>query len=330
MGSRCVYADIKTTIKDTMNLIKTAVPVEIKLNEAEVGDTIRVMYVEQNDPEIPDSSATEIMYTGVVHRLTTNGKHVGAPIIRLRNFNEGRWGHANGYTELSLATAHTLPPATVTLLNRPEKPFKLANREYYVTKLNSFSSTVHRITVKGFEAVQTYTYNFYEGYWTEHTEQITTEELVEIILGKSPGNKILTNPPIFRTVLGTEYVAETRDPNKALTIRFNFETEWETFEGVDPQEVLTGTGPWHYPKVYVNPRQAIIDRAKSMGVLPGNIYGCFGREKYGVDAEGYTLYSSLNGCAGERQYELHRIQQDPMLILEGIEKGYLVLERTAE
>lgn len=291
-----------------------ATPKDIEMDEVEVGDIIRVTYVEPNDPENPDSSATEITIKGKVERISATG----APMIRLRSQNSNR-NHTSG-TELTLASAHTLKPHLVTLMDRPFKPFKMEDREYYLT--DEFGGQ-WRISVKDGEttSVQTKTTALVP-FAPVHTNYDWPLVLKSVYEGRRNTFKITEEPSLFQGLWGKEYVAKARPGAKANDVVFTITSD--LYEKPDAPEYLTGAGRWEYPVEYINPRQAVIDRAKALGVKPENVYGCFGREKYGVDAEGYTLYSSANYGSPT----LHRIIQNADEILDGIEKGYLVLERS--
>ena len=293
-----------------------ATPKDIAMDEVEVGDIIRVTYVEPNDPENPDSSATEITIKGKVERMNASG----FPMIHLRS-HKGNRSWSTG-TELSLETAHTLKPHLVTLLDRPFKPSVMEDREYYLTD-NWMANW--RITVKGGVVTHVRAW-FASGALKDPLDNNYHWPTVLrcVYEGRPNTFKITAEPKRFDPVPGKEYVAKARPGQKVNDINFTGATDFS--DKPDATEYLTGVGRWEYPEEYINPRQAVINRAKAMGVKPENIYGCYGREKYGVDAEGYTLYSSYNhGFIA--QWDLYRIQEDPMKILDGIEKGYLVLER---
>lgn len=303
---------------------KIAVPVEIKLSDAQIGDTLRVTYLESTDVNIPESSYTEITYTGVVFRLTDNGKNAGLPIIRVRSHNEGRWGHGQGYTELSLANAYTIPPTTVMLLNRPEKPFELGDREYYVTGRN-LDDRVFRISVTDGKATGVFFYYYPTPKWIEDRDvslDVATENLIDALTKDDSGWVHVAQDDLPRFIMepGVEYTARTRNAKKAQSIRFNSTTEWETLEDVDPSEVLTGIGNWHYPEAFVHPRQHIFDRVKEMGITTGRVYEGFGTGRYQIDPDAHVLHAAVH----YNKY-FRRTQQDTMEVLDAIERGTLQL-----
>ncbi len=294
-----------------------ATPKDIEMGEVEVGDIVRVTYVEPNDPENPDSSATEITIKGKVGRISTSG----APMIRLRSQKsqqDSRYRSGAAGTELTLAATHTLKPHLVTLLDRPFKPFVMEDREYYLTD----DWMAHwRITVKG--GVVTHVRAWFDSGALKDPSDNNYHwpSILKLVYEGRPNTfKITAEPQRFDPVPGKEYVAKARPGQKVNDINFTGATDFS--DKPDATEYLTGSGRWEYPEEYINPRQAVINRAKSLGVKPENTYACFGREKYGVDAEGYTLFSSVNFD----HYPLHRVGMDPMEVLDGIAAGTLQLE----
>lgn len=297
-----------------------ATPKDIAMDEVEVGDIIRVTYVEPNDPEDPDSSDTEITIKGKVRRISASR----APMLWLRSQNGGRYRATGTGTELTLGTAHTLKPHLVTLLDRPFKPFVLEDREYYLLgKKDGRDGHMWRISIKDSQTVGAWHRMGNLGMEQPDVTNYDWPSVLRLVHNGKPNTfTINDNPPVFQGIWGKEYIAKKRPGTKANDVIFTI--THDLYEKPDAPEYLTGVGRWEYPVEYINPRQAVINRAKDMGVKPENVYKCFGRERFGVSAEGYTMYSNVNPPANQTT-PLHAIVRNPMEILDGIEQGTLQL-----